>query len=70
MARFNLIAAYGVCSALNFLALIPIITFWVRSLKRIARIESPPLRIAHLLLRISTPVYGLYVFRIFLCAPY
>ncbi|KAK0625927.1 hypothetical protein B0T14DRAFT_561881 [Immersiella caudata] len=58
---FNLIAAYGVFSGLHFLALIPIVTFWVRSLKRGARIQSAPLRLAQLFVRISAPVYGLGV---------
>jgi hypothetical protein len=58
---FNFIAAYGAFSGLHFLALIPIVTFWVRSLKRVARIQSPPLRLAQLFLRISAPVYGLGV---------
>ncbi|KAK0651016.1 hypothetical protein B0T16DRAFT_403022 [Cercophora newfieldiana] len=61
MAPFNLIAGYGVFSALHFIALIPIVTFWVRSLKRIPPIQSQPLRIGLLFLRISAPVYGIGV---------
>ncbi len=62
MATFNLTAGYAVGAAFYFLAVVPIIVFWARSLQRpAAPIQSPPLRMAHLFLRIAAPVYGLYV---------
>ncbi len=61
------IAGYGVLSAFSFVAVAPIMANWVRTLKRVAPIQSPPLRVAHLFLRISPPVYALYVWTFPLC---
>lgn len=59
MAEFEL-AGYAVFAALHFLALIPIVTYFVRSLKRITPIQQP-IRIALLFLRISAPIYAMCV---------
>jgi len=61
MAKFNLLAGNAVFAALNFIALLSILTFWIRSLNRAAPIQSPPMRLARIFLRITPPIFGLYV---------
>lgn len=46
-------------TVLTVIPVLAIIAAWVIALKRTAPVQSPPLRIAQLLIRITPPVYAM-----------
>ena len=48
-------------AVLNFVPLIPIAVLWVIGMRHIAPIQSKPIRLALILLRIAKPILFLYL---------
>jgi len=55
---FDFVAGYAVFTVLQFVIITPILGYWIRSLRRVPPIESAPLRIAHLFVRATPPIYA------------
>src|SRR5438132_11873324 len=56
---FDNVAGYAVNTAFSFLAVIPILFYWLRSLRGRSPIVSPPVRLARWFVRVSPPLYAL-----------